>query len=96
MPASAAGNLVLDGGKGMPSPPVGYPRLSGATIDAIIDATVQIATQRLSGAISVDEVSQLRAQAASTLEAAERLHAYPLLNADEPAFGLSLPGGSCD
>lgn len=80
----------------MPSPPVGYPRLSEAAIDAIIDATVQIATQRLSGAISVDEVSQLRAQAASTFEAAERLHAYPLLNADEPAFSLSLPGGSCD
>lgn len=80
----------------MPSPPVGYPRLNGAAIDAIIDATVQIAAQRLSGAISVDEVSQLRAQAATTLEAAERLHAYTLLNADEPAFGLSLPDGSCD
>lgn len=96
MQTSAADNFVVDGGKDMPGPPVGYPRLSGAAIDAIIDATVQIATERLSGAISVDEVSQLQAQVASTLEAAERLHAYPLLNADEPAFGLSLPAGCCD
>lgn len=80
----------------MPSPPAGYPRLGGAAIEAVIDATVQIATQRLSGAISADEILQLRAQVASTLEAAERLHVYPLLNADEPAFGLSLPGGTCD
>ena len=29
----------------MPGPPVGYPRLNGAAIDAIIDATVQIATR---------------------------------------------------
>jgi hypothetical protein len=80
----------------VPSSSAGYPRLDGAAIEAIIDATVQIATQRLSGAISSGEVLQLRAQVASTLEAAERLHVYPLLNADEPAFGLSFPGGSCD
>jgi hypothetical protein len=80
----------------VPSPPVSYPRLSGAAIEGITDATVQIAAQRLSGAMSADEISQLRAQVASLLEAAERLHAYPLVNADEPALGLNLPGGNCE
>jgi hypothetical protein len=80
----------------VPSPPVGYPRLGGAAIEAITDATAEIAAQRLSGAISADETTQLRAQVVSLLEAAERLHAYRLVNADEPALGLSLPGGSCD
>lgn len=80
----------------MPSPPVGYPRLGGAAIEAVTDATVRIAAERLSGAISADEISQLRAQVARMLEAAERLHAYPLVNADEPMLGLSLPGGNGD
>jgi hypothetical protein len=69
-----------------------YPALDGAAVDAIADATVQVATQRLSGDLSAAETERLRARAKQTLAAAERLHAYPLSNEDEPAFILGLPG----
>jgi hypothetical protein len=69
-----------------------YPALAGAAVDAIVDATLQVAVQRLSGDLSADETERLRARARQTHLAAERLHAYPLDNADEPAFVLGLPG----
>jgi len=69
-----------------------YPPLSAVAVDAIVDATVEVASQRLPGALSADDIARLRAQAAHTLAAAERLHAYPLANSDEPAFVVGLPG----
>jgi hypothetical protein len=76
----------------MPDVVARYPELAAVAIDAVVDATVQIAVQRLSGELSADETARLRARTAQTLAAAERLHAYPLSNADEPAFILGLPG----
>jgi hypothetical protein len=69
-----------------------YPALDGTAVDAIVDATVQVAAQRLSGDLSAAETERLRDRARQTLETAERLHAYPLNNEDEPAFILGLPG----
>jgi hypothetical protein len=69
-----------------------YPRLAPVAVEAIVDATFQVAAQRLSGALTTEETARLRDQVARTLNAAERLHAYPLANGDEPAFVLDLPG----
>jgi hypothetical protein len=69
-----------------------YPALDEAAADAIVDATVQVAVQRLSGDLSAEETGRLRARARQVHLSAERLHAYPLGNADEPAFVLGLPG----
>jgi hypothetical protein len=69
-----------------------YPALDGAAVDAIVGATVQVAAQRLSGDLSAGETERLCERARQILAAAERLHAYPLGNADEPAFVLGLPG----
>jgi hypothetical protein len=46
----------------------------------------------LSGDLSVAETERLRDRTGQMLAAAERLHAYPLSNADEPAFVLGLSG----
>jgi hypothetical protein len=80
-------------GDRVPDTDAHYPALDADAVDAIVGATVQIAVQRLSGRLSDDEIGRLRARTAHTLAAAERLHAYPLSNADEPAFILGLPGG---
>jgi hypothetical protein len=69
-----------------------YPRLAQIAVDAIADATLQVAAQRLAGTLTTEEAARLRDQVARTLESAERLHAYPLANSDEPAFVLDLPG----
>jgi hypothetical protein len=70
-----------------------YPALDVTAIDAIVDATVQVAVRRLSGDLSAAETERLRDRARQLLASAECLHAYPLGNADEPAFVLGLPGG---
>ncbi|HWG01033.1 MAG TPA: hypothetical protein VG164_04195 [Trebonia sp.] len=76
----------------MPDVVAHYPPLSAAAVDAVVDATVLIAGQRLPGGLSADESARLRTRTTQTLAAAERLHAYPLSNSDEPAFVLGLPG----
>lgn len=76
----------------MPEVNAGYPALDADAVNAIVDATVQVAAQRLSGDLSAAETERLRDRARQTMAAAERLHAYPLGNADEPAFVLGLPG----
>ncbi len=77
----------------MPEVNARYPALDGTAVDAIVDATVQVAAQRLSGNLSAAETGRLRDRVRQTLATAERLHAYPLENEDEPAFVLGLPGG---
>ena len=79
-------------GDRVPDTDVHYPALDADATRAIVGVTVQIAVQRLSGRLSDDEIGRLRARTAQTLAAAERLHAYPLSNADEPAFVLGLSG----
>jgi hypothetical protein len=76
----------------VPQVNAGYPALGRDAVDAIVDATVQVAAQRLSGDLSVAETERLRDRTGQMLAAAERLHAYPLSNADEPAFVLGLSG----
>lgn len=76
----------------MPDEHARYPALDEAAAGAIVDATVQVAVQRLSGDLSAEETGRLRARARQVHLSAERLHAYPLGNADEPAFVLGLPG----
>lgn len=76
----------------MPEVNARYPALDAAAVGAIVDATVQVAALRLSGDLSAAETERLGERARQTLAAAERLHAYPLDNEDEPAFILGLPG----
>jgi hypothetical protein len=76
----------------MPDVAARYPPLNAAAIDAVTDATALIAGQRLPGGLSAGETARLRTRTAQLLAAAERLHAYPLGNGDEPAFVLGLPG----
>ena len=71
-----------------------YPALTAVAVDAITEATLQVAAQRLPGALTAEETTRLRGQVAQTLRSAERLHAYPLANSDEPAFVVDLPGSS--
>jgi hypothetical protein len=69
-----------------------YPKLDRTALGTVVDATVEVAAQRMSDMITAEDTGRLRAQVASTLAATERLHQYPLTNADEPAFVLGLPG----
>ena len=43
----------------MPQVNAGYPALEGDAVDAIVDATVRVAAQRLSGDLSVAETERL-------------------------------------
>lgn len=76
----------------MPNVNARYPGLTRTVADAIVDATLQVATERLSGALTAEESARLRDQVARTLDSAERLHAFPLANGDEPAFVVDFPG----
>ncbi len=70
----------------------GYPPLAEGTLGLVVVATVAIAAQRLQDrglALSSADADELAARTTGLFRAAEVLHAYPLANADEPAFALS-------
>jgi hypothetical protein len=72
-----------------------YPRLGPNTLATMADVAARIARERLhtAGHGSFDEaLDGVAAEAARLLRAAESLHDYPLLNADQPAFVVDFGG----
>lgn len=71
-----------------------YPRISPAGMAHIAAATEVIVRERLGDghAWAQEDGAELRASVSQLQLAAERLHDYPLSNADEPAFVLDLGG----
>jgi hypothetical protein len=71
-----------------------YPALAADAVARAGERLVDLVRQQF-GELSPDQVEEVRGRVAAQIAAAEKLHAFPLTNADEPAFVLDLgPGES--
>jgi len=77
---------------------VQLPRMQSARVDQqyrpldtdslahIVDSLIDVVKARYGGHVSVDQLEDVRACIYTQMVAAERLHQFPLTNADEPSL----------
>lgn len=67
-------------------PETHYPSLNAASQSRLTELLLEAIRSRYGKPLSADHVEQIRAGIAAQIATSERLHQYPLVNADEPAF----------
>ncbi len=63
------------------------------SISGVADALIEAVRINYGGRLSQAQLDDIRAGIHNQLTVAERLHQYPLANADEPAFGFAAYDG---
>jgi hypothetical protein len=70
-----------------------YPELSPESSAAIERKRVEIVSLHHKGALSADQLDEVRRTVAAQLAATERLHRFPLANDQEPIFVVRADSG---
>ncbi len=63
-----------------------YPPLATDSLAHVVDSLMGVVKARYGGHVSVDQLDDVRACIYAQTVAAERLHQFPLTNADEPSL----------
>jgi len=63
-----------------------YPPLETDSLAHVVDSLIDVVKARYGGHVSVDQLDDVRACIYAQSVAAERLHQFPLANADEPSL----------
>lgn len=72
----------------------GYPVLDPAAAVSVSEKLLELVRVRFDRELLPEQVEELRDRIAAHIAATEKLHAFPLTNADEPAFVLNLQAGT--
>jgi len=63
-----------------------YPPLDTDSLAQVVDSLMDVVKARYGGHVSVDQLDDVRTCIYTQTVAAERLHQFPLSNADEPSL----------
>lgn len=72
---------------------VPYPALDQDEVARLSERLLELVSARFGGRLSPDQVGEVRGRIEAQIAVAEKLHGFPLTNADEPAFVLDLQAG---
>ncbi len=72
---------------------VPYPVLNADEVARLRERLFELVSARFGGRLSPDQVNEVREGIEAQIAVAEKLHGFPLTNADEPAFVLDLQAG---
>jgi hypothetical protein len=67
-----------------------YPQLSASALAVLNEKLVEIVALLQRGELTDEQLQELAASTKVQTSNTERLHQFPLLNADEPAFALTI------
>jgi hypothetical protein len=70
-----------------------YGSVDADALARVADALIDAVSINHGGRLSPAQLAEVRAGIVQHLTTAERLHQYPLTNADEPAFGFAAYNG---
>jgi hypothetical protein len=76
----------LEAGRDQSTKSTTYPILDASAAAAVAVAQQQIVTLRQRGRLTERQIAELQSVIEAQIADSERLHAFPLTNADEPAF----------
>ena len=70
-----------------------YPALDPDEVARLSERLLELVSARFGGALSPGQLDEVRGCVEAQIAATEKLHRFPLTNADEPAFVLDLQAG---